>query len=157
MLREVAHVNEVSSVYETDPVGYADQPYFWNLVVKITTRHAPPALLEHLIGIETRMGRERSFRNAPRLIDLDILLYGDVVLDVPGLQLPHPRMTERAFVMKPLVELDPLLVHPVSRRRFSDILARGRFERAERVGGFASLRGFTAENAENAENQSAPE
>lgn len=137
MLREIVQVAAVSSIYETEPVGFADQPNFWNIVVQISTQLPPPALLEQLIRIEQRMGRERSFRNAPRIIDLDILLYGDVVLDVAGLELPHPRMTERAFVLKPLVELDPNLAHPVTGRRFSDILARGQFESAERVRAFA--------------------
>jgi 2-amino-4-hydroxy-6-hydroxymethyldihydropteridine diphosphokinase len=134
MLREFVHVNAVSSVYETDPVGFADQPHFWNVVVQIATSLKPPELLERLLDIEQRMGRARSFRNAPRVIDLDILLYGDVVLDVSGLKLPHPRMTERAFVLKPLVELDASLRHPVSGALFSDVLTRGQFERAERIG-----------------------
>jgi 2-amino-4-hydroxy-6-hydroxymethyldihydropteridine diphosphokinase len=137
MLREVAQVTAVSGIYETDPVGYADQPHFWNAVVQITTSLSPAELLERLLEIEQRMGRARSFRNAPRVIDLDILLYGDVVLDVAGLKLPHPRMTGRAFVLKPLVELDPLLRHPVSGLRFNDILNRGKFERAERVATFS--------------------
>jgi len=143
MLRGIAQVAAVSSIYETEPVGYADQPDFWNVVAQIGTSLPPSALLEELIGIEQRMGRERSFRNAPRVIDLDILLYGDVVLDVAGLSLPHPRMTERAFVLKPLVELNASLRHPVSDVLFSDLLARGTFERAERIGLLA------AENAEN--------
>jgi 2-amino-4-hydroxy-6-hydroxymethyldihydropteridine diphosphokinase len=149
MLREFAAVTAVSSIYETDPVGYADQPRFWNVVVQIATSLEPAQLLEELLEIEQRMGRTRSFRNAPRVIDLDILLYGDVVLDVSGLKLPHPRMTERAFVLMPLVELDPELRHPVSGVRFSDVLARGQFEQAERVRPFAELGGLTAENAEN--------
>jgi 2-amino-4-hydroxy-6-hydroxymethyldihydropteridine diphosphokinase len=134
MLRESADVQAVSSIYETDPVGYADQPHFWNIVVQIATSLQPVELLEHLLSIEQRMGRARSFRNAPRVIDLDILLYGDAVLDIPGLKLPHPRMTERAFVLKPLVELDSSLRHPVSGMRFSDVLARGQFERAQPIG-----------------------
>ena len=134
MLREFADVTAVSSIYQTDPVGYADQPHFWNVVVQIGTSLQPAELLERLLNVEQRMGRTRSFRNAPRVIDLDILLYGDVVLDVTGLKLPHPRMTERAFVLKPLVELDPTLRHPVTGVPFSDVLARGQFERAQRIG-----------------------
>ena len=149
MLRQIAQVTAVSSIYETEPVGYADQPDFWNVVAQVSTSLQPAPLLEELIGIEQRMGRERSFRNAPRVIDLDILLYGDVVLHVAGLSLPHPRMTERAFVLKPLVELDASLKHPVTGQRFNDVLARGKFERAERIGLLAT------ENAENAENLAA--
>jgi 2-amino-4-hydroxy-6-hydroxymethyldihydropteridine diphosphokinase len=134
MLHKVVQVNAVSSIYESDPVGYADQPQFWNLVVQITTELTPEALLEQLIQIEQRMGRARSFRNAPRVIDLDILLYGDVVHDEPGLKVPHPRMTERAFVLKPLVELDASLKHPVTGQLFRDVLGAGKFERAEPVG-----------------------
>jgi 7,8-dihydro-6-hydroxymethylpterin-pyrophosphokinase len=85
------------------------------------------------------MGRQRSFRNAPRIIDLDILLYNDVVLDQPGLALPHPRMTERAFVLRPLVELAPDLCDPLTGARYRDVLERGSFEHAEIVSTFADL------------------
>jgi 2-amino-4-hydroxy-6-hydroxymethyldihydropteridine diphosphokinase len=139
LLGNVVRVQRVSSIYESDPVGYADQPRFWNLVAQVATELAPEKLLEQLIAVEQQMGRTRSFRNAPRIIDLDILLYGDVVLDVPRLTLPHPRMSERAFVLKPLIELNPDLQHPITGQRFRDILENGQFEHAERAGSIVEL------------------
>ena len=127
-------VQALSSVYETEPVGYADQPAFWNMAVRICTGLSPQELLARLIGIEQGMGRQRSFRNAPRIIDLDILLYDDVVQDDPGLQLPHPRMTERAFVLRPLTELAPSLRDPRTGRFYRELLQGGTFERAILVG-----------------------
>lgn len=131
-IEAVAQVEAASAVYETDPVGFADQPRFWNMVLRARTKLPPAALLAQLLAIEERMGRQRDFRNAPRIIDLDILLYDDVVLDVAGLTIPHPRMTERAFVLKPLLELAPELTHPITGERFADILQRGTFEHAEK-------------------------
>ena len=101
------------------------------MAARVVTSLSPEALLAELIRIEQEMGRERTFSNAPRIIDLDILLYGDVVRDAAGVTIPHPRMHERAFVLMPLVELDGLLRHPVSGELLEEILARGRFERAE--------------------------
>lgn len=138
-LRNTLTVAAASSVYETEPVGYTQQRSFWNLCVRVVTSLAPEPLLEQLLEIERGMGRERSFRNAPRIIDLDILLYDDVVLDQPGLILPHPRMTERGFVLTPLVELDPELRDPVTGTRYRDVLAHGKFEAVERVGALADL------------------
>jgi 2-amino-4-hydroxy-6-hydroxymethyldihydropteridine diphosphokinase len=129
-------VRATSSIYETDPVGYADQPRFWNLVVRVTTRLSPEELLQQLLEVERRMGRERSFRNAPRVIDLDILLFDDVVLEAPGLSLPHPRMNERAFVLYPLVELAPDLTDPVTGEYYRDLLRRGQFQTADIVPDF---------------------
>ena len=131
-IEAIARVEAASPIYETDPVGFADQPRFWNMVLRVRTSLPPEALLGELLAIEERMGRQRDFRNAPRIIDLDILLYDDVVLDVAGITLPHPRMTERAFVLKPLLELAPELVHPITGERFADIYRRGRFEHAEK-------------------------
>ena len=95
-----------SSLYRSAPIGYADQPAFLNCVAKLETALPAHALLAHLQQIERNFGRVRSFRNAPRTIDLDLLLYGSETLDTPGLTLPHPRMHERAFVLVPLLELD---------------------------------------------------
>jgi 2-amino-4-hydroxy-6-hydroxymethyldihydropteridine diphosphokinase len=132
-------VRKQSSVYETEPVGYTDQRSFWNMVVEVTTSLTPRELLAKLIGIEEAMGRQRTFRNAPRIIDLDLLLFGDVVMDEPGLELPHPRMTERAFVLLPLVEVNPDLTHPLSGKRFADVLAHGHFEKAEPLGSLEGM------------------
>ncbi len=98
-------VLKVSSVYETEPVGYSDQPDFLNICIIIKTRLSPNALLGACLGIEAAMGRERSFTNAPRVIDLDLLLYEDFSLDAAELTVPHPRMFERDFVMVPLSEI----------------------------------------------------
>jgi len=96
-----------SSFYRTAPVGFADQPEFLNAVAALDTRLAPGVLLQGLQGIERRHHRERSFPNAPRTLDLDLLLFGDELIARPGLTVPHPRMHERAFVLRPLLELDP--------------------------------------------------
>lgn len=129
-LGQLLDIQAISSIYETDPVGFTDQERFWNMVAQARTRLEPAELLQQLIELEQAMGRERTFRNAPRIIDLDILLYDDVITCTPGLTLPHPRMTERAFVLKPLVELAPHRAHPVTGVRFSETLQQGGFERA---------------------------
>ena len=102
-----------SSIYETAPWGYTDQPNFLNLVIKANTALDPQSLLTFINDIEVSMGRQETFRFGPRLIDLDILFYDDLVLDLPELTIPHPRLTERAFVLVPLVEIAPDLLHPV--------------------------------------------
>lgn len=101
-----------SALYASAPVGYVDQPDFINAVAQIETGLAPRALLAALLDIEQRHGRERSFRNAPRTLDLDLLLYGNAHFHEDGLTLPHPRMTERAFVLRPLLEIAPNTVIP---------------------------------------------
>ena len=101
-----------SSLYASEPVGYVDQPDFINAVAQVETELAPHALLAALLDIEHRHGRERSFRNAPRTLDLDLLLYGDAHFHEVGLTLPHPRMTERGFVLLPLLEIAPDTVIP---------------------------------------------
>lgn len=95
-----------SSLYRTAPVGYAEQPDFVNAVARLRTRLAPEELLAHLLAIERAHGRTRSSRNAPRTLDLDLLLYGAAVIDREGITVPHPRMHERAFVLAPLAEID---------------------------------------------------
>lgn len=100
-------VLRTSSVYETAPREIEDQPDFLNAVAEIETDRAPRQLLETLLGIEARMGRERRVKYGPRTIDLDVLLYGDEEVHEPGLDIPHPKMLERAFVVVPLAELDP--------------------------------------------------
>lgn len=112
-LSEFGNIDKISHRYETEPVGYLDQPDFLNLVCSFTTELEPAELLRRIKLVEREMGREESFRNAPRPIDIDILLYDDIVLDTPYLTIPHPRMSERAFVLVPLAEIAPDLVHPV--------------------------------------------
>jgi 2-amino-4-hydroxy-6-hydroxymethyldihydropteridine diphosphokinase len=96
-----------SSLYRSAPVGYAEQPDFINAVAQLETGLPAERLLDELQEIEARHGRKRSFPNAPRSLDLDILLFGDLVLRTPSLETPHPRMHERAFVLEPLLEISP--------------------------------------------------
>ena len=112
LLQPQVQVTEQSDVFETIPWGVRDQPLFLNQVIKGTSQLAPEELLVFLKAIETEMGREPSVRYGPRLIDLDILLYGDEQIQTERLQIPHPRMLERAFVMLPLAQLAPDLVIP---------------------------------------------
>ena len=97
----------VSSLYRSAAVGYTDQPDFINAVAKVETTLPPRALLDALLAIERRFGRERAFQNAPRTLDLDLVLYDEIEVHEPGLTIPHPRMHERAFVMVPLAEIAP--------------------------------------------------
>lgn len=106
--RLVAH----SSLYRSAPVGYLDQPDFVNAVAQIETGLAPHDLLQALLGLEHHQGRERTFRNAPRTLDLDVLLYDDQILREPHLTIPHPQMHLRAFVLEPLLEIAPDCVIP---------------------------------------------
>lgn len=105
-------IDALSSVYETEPQGVVDQPWFLNMAARIKTDLSPHSLLEVILDIEAQMGRVRLERWGPRIIDLDILLYEKVVLKVPDLQIPHPRLTERAFVLIPLLEIDESLTLP---------------------------------------------
>lgn len=104
----------VSSIHVTDPVGRVDQPRFSNAAATVSTTLAPRELLDTLLSIELEMGRDRasSRRWGPRVIDLDLLLYGDQIIDEPGLTVPHPRMLERRFVLEPLSEIAPDAVIP---------------------------------------------
>ena len=111
-VRRGVELLRASSVYETEPWGYAGQPSFLNCVLEIRTALAPSQLLESVKRLEVAMGRQQGFRNGPRLIDVDILLYGDSAVDLPGLQIPHPRLHQRAFALTPLAELAPGLIHP---------------------------------------------
>ncbi len=123
LLGRCAAVEQVSSVYETLPAYDHDQPRFLNMALRATTRQPPRVLLHCLKEIEREMGRVPSRRYGPRLIDLDILLYGDVVVDEPDLQIPHPRLGERPFVLQPLAELAPDLVPAGQARPVRDLLA----------------------------------
>ena len=109
-------VKAKSQVYETPPWGFEDQPKFLNQVIKANTYLDPEPLLKHLKRLEVALGRKESFPNGPRLIDMDILFYDDLVMEKPSLVLPHPRLHERGFVLLPLLEVAPNLVHPVHKK-----------------------------------------
>jgi 2-amino-4-hydroxy-6-hydroxymethyldihydropteridine diphosphokinase len=109
---ELPGVVGVSTLRETDPVGVTDQPRFLNGVAALETELAPRELLDVLLAVERRLGRERRERWGPRTIDLDLLLYGDEVIDEAGLTIPHPRLHDRRFVLEPLAGLAPKLVVP---------------------------------------------
>ena len=116
-------VRRVSSIYETEPVDLREQPWFLNCVVEAQTKLTPLDLLHALRAIEARMGSEKLVVKGPRLIDLDILLYGDKTIDTPELQVPHPRMHLRRFVLVPLAEIAPHARHPRSGQSATEMLA----------------------------------
>jgi 2-amino-4-hydroxy-6-hydroxymethyldihydropteridine diphosphokinase len=111
-----------SGYFETEPVGNPDQPWFLNLAAEISTQLTPIDLLHGCQKIEHSLGRVRSFQNAPRTLDLDILLFGSVVLSEPGLIIPHPRMAERRFVLVPLAQIAPDYIHPVLKQSVLSLL-----------------------------------
>jgi 2-amino-4-hydroxy-6-hydroxymethyldihydropteridine diphosphokinase len=111
-LESLGRVTRRSSLYSTEPVGYADQPRFVNAVVELETELSPWELLKGLMELEQEFGRDRSggIENGPRTLDLDILLFGDLEISEPGLEIPHPRLQERAFVLVPLNEIAPRIL-----------------------------------------------
>lgn len=115
-LAKEINICRVSSIYETDPVGYENQNCFLNMVIEVNTTFSPHDLLAYLQKNERKLGRKREIRFGPRTLDLDILLYNDEVIDTATLQLPHPRMTERAFVLIPLHEIASNLSIPNDKR-----------------------------------------
>lgn len=114
-------VVKVSSFYETAPVGYVDQPDFLNLCIAIKTDLSPQAVLENALEIEQALHRVRKERWGPRTLDIDILMYGDEVIETPDLVIPHPRMTERAFVLIPLQEIAADAIEPRTQKMIKDI------------------------------------
>jgi 2-amino-4-hydroxy-6-hydroxymethyldihydropteridine diphosphokinase len=134
-LTRVLSALSVSSLYRSAPVGYHDQSDFYNLVCRGRTDLPPLELLRITRHIEDALGRERSFPNAPRTLDIDMLAYEGLVLDTPELILPHPRLQQRAFVLLPLAEVAPYWRHPVLGNTAAELLAAaGPLERIERWG-----------------------
>ena len=112
-----------SHIYETDPWGYEDQPKFLNMAVRGLTYLEPEPLLKHLKRLEIALGRQMTFANGPRSIDIDILFFDDLILDTPLLTLPHPRLHERGFVLLPLMDIAPDLVHPLLKKSIRELAA----------------------------------
>jgi 2-amino-4-hydroxy-6-hydroxymethyldihydropteridine diphosphokinase len=117
------HVARVSPVYETEPQDVKNQPWFLNLVAEVQSGLFPMQLLTRVRKIERELGRKRTVNKGPRGIDIDILLYGESVIDTKDLVVPHPRMAERRFVLQPLADLAPDLRHPVLRRSVKELLS----------------------------------
>ena len=122
-LAEAGTVKATSGLYETEPVDFRDQPWFLNCVVALETGKTPRGLLAHALTIEGAMGRQRAGNKGPRVIDIDILLFGNRVIEEPGLKIPHPAMHERRFVLEPLAEIAPEALHPTIKRTARRLLA----------------------------------
>ena len=123
--QNIGSILDCSSVYETEPWGVTDQPSFYNQVLKVATSLDPLQLLTATLAIEKEMGRVRTGRYGARIIDIDILFFEDLVIETAQLTIPHPRITERNFVLAPLAEIAPDLVHPMSHQTISAIWGAG--------------------------------
>jgi len=141
-LRHVIDVHAVSDVYESEPFGHTEQPHFWNLAVDGTSTLEPLALMHALQRLETQLGRVPSFRMGPRLIDIDILFCDDIIMHTDALTLPHPGITQRAFVLRPLLDLAPQLRHPVSGELLATHLQQLGDDGMLRVGSARDVLGF---------------
>jgi 2-amino-4-hydroxy-6-hydroxymethyldihydropteridine diphosphokinase len=122
-LTEAGVVMATSSFYETEPVELTNQPWFLNCVAALATEQSPQSVLSSILSVEQKMGRVRLKNKGPRIIDIDIVLFGDRVLDKATLQIPHPALHKRRFVLEPLVEIAPLAFHPTLKKTAQELLA----------------------------------
>jgi 2-amino-4-hydroxy-6-hydroxymethyldihydropteridine diphosphokinase len=120
-LATLGTVSAQSSFYETEPVEIVDQPWFLNCAVELTTEKTAPELLAGVLEIELAMGRERNRPKGPRNIDIDILLFGNAIINSAGLTIPHPGLAERLFVLEPMVEIAPDVVHPLLKQTMREL------------------------------------
>lgn len=111
-----------SAIYETEPWGKHDQPLFLNQALLISTRHSPANLMASILHVESLLGRKRIEKYGPRIIDIDILFYNDDIIDLPELQIPHPQMAQRRFVLVPMTEIAHNLIHPVLKKTMMELL-----------------------------------
>ena len=123
-VRRISTSVKVSSTYETTPAGWESQPQFLNAACVAWTRMDPFELWDSLRRTQAAVSGERAFVNGPRVLDIDVLLWGDAVIDAPGLAIPHPRLADREFVLRPLAEIAPGLLHPVLKASVLDLLTR---------------------------------
>ena len=121
-LAKAGTVLQTSSYFETEPVGFTEQPWFLNLAIEFETRLSPVELLHLCLRIEDSRARKRGFPNAPRTLDLDILFYGNAVIRENNLIIPHPRLAERKFVLEPLAEIAPNFMHPIMKKSIQTLL-----------------------------------
>lgn len=124
-----------SSLYDTEPRDFPNQPWFLNIVIEVDTQLFPRQLLSRIHKIESQLGRKRLIQKGPRTIDIDILLFGSFVIESPDLVVPHPRMGERRFVLEPMVELAPELRHPVTRQTMRELLLHVSSQKSRKLSG----------------------
>jgi len=121
-LARAGTVIKASSHFETEPVGFLDQPWFLNQALELETHLTPPELLSFCQNIESTCGRLRTFPNAPRTLDLDILFFGDIVISREDLVIPHPRLPDRRFALEPLAQIAPEFIHPILKKTILTLL-----------------------------------